>query len=118
MLKLSSVTAASAQPPMMGINDKYTPVGNDSPKRRLETNTLKAGSPLLIMCVNETATFDMLTVAATCPIVCATATYKHQKFLKTTKLKNCGQKYITKTNKGSYTTNKKKLNKFILRKMI
>ena len=78
MLKLSSVTAASAQPPIMGINDKYTPAGNDSPKMRLETSTLKAGSALLIMCVNETATFDMLTVAATCPIVCATATY--QKF--------------------------------------
>uniref|UniRef100_A0A7C8ZVR9 Uncharacterized protein n=1 Tax=Opuntia streptacantha TaxID=393608 RepID=A0A7C8ZVR9_OPUST len=74
MSKLSSVTAASAQPPMMGSNDMYTPAGNVSPSKNLETTTLKAGSALLIIWVNETATFDMLTVAATCPIVCATAT--------------------------------------------
>jgi hypothetical protein len=36
--------------------------------------TLKAGSALLMMCVNDTATLDILTVAATCPIVCARAT--------------------------------------------
>lgn len=74
MLKLSSVTAARAQPPIIGSRDKYTETGKVSPNRNLETNTLKAGSPLLMMCVNETATFDILTVAATCPIVCATAT--------------------------------------------
>jgi 3-keto-L-gulonate-6-phosphate decarboxylase len=47
--------------------------------KNLETKTLKAGSPLLMMCVKETATFDILTVAATCPIVCATATLKNKK---------------------------------------
>lgn len=75
MLKLSSVAAESAQPPIIGIRDRYTGTGKLSPNRNLETNTLKAGSPLLMMWVNETATFDILTVAATCPIVCATATY-------------------------------------------
>lgn len=74
MLKLSSVRAERAQPPMIGSRDKYTAGGNVSPKMNLETRTLKAGSPLLIIWVKETATFDMLTVAATCPIVCATAT--------------------------------------------
>ena len=69
MLKFSSVTAARAHPPMIGNSDRYTGTGKVSPNRNLDTNTLKAGSPLLIMWVNDTATFDMLTVAATCPIV-------------------------------------------------
>lgn len=59
---------------MIGTRERYTAGGKVSPKRNLETSTLNAGSPLLMMCVNDTATFDMLTVAATCPIVCATAT--------------------------------------------
>lgn len=75
---MSSVTAASAHPPIIGRSDKNTGTGNVSPNKNLETKTLKAGSPLLIMWVKETATFDMLTVAATCPIVCATATYTNQ----------------------------------------
>jgi len=36
-----------------------------TPRRNLDTKTLNAGSALLIMCVNDTATLDMLTVAAT-----------------------------------------------------
>ncbi|CAL9057592.1 unnamed protein product [Musa banksii] len=47
---------------------------NLSPSTNLDTNTLNASSPLLIMWVNDTVTFDMLTVTATCPMVCATAT--------------------------------------------
>lgn len=74
MLKLSSVTAARAQPPIMGTRDRYTGRGNVSPSNSLATRTLKAGSPLLMMWVKDTATFDMLTVAATWPIVWATAT--------------------------------------------
>lgn len=49
MLKLSSVAAESAQPPIIGKRDKYTGKGKLSPSINLETNTLKAGSPLLIM---------------------------------------------------------------------
>jgi hypothetical protein len=64
-LKFSSVAAVKAQPPIMGIRDRYTGKGKFSPRRNLEISTLKAGSALLIMWVNETATFDMLTVAAT-----------------------------------------------------
>jgi len=75
MLKLSSVAADNAQPPMIGTSDKYTGSGNVSPSKNLETNTLKAGSLLLIIWVKETATLDILTVAATWPIVWATATY-------------------------------------------
>jgi|JXWR01.1.fsa_nt_gb hypothetical protein len=69
MLKFSSVTAARAHPPMIGRRERYTGTGNVSPRRNLDTKTLNAGSALLIMCVNDTATFDILTVAATCPIV-------------------------------------------------
>jgi hypothetical protein len=65
ILKFSSVAAVKAQPPMMGIRDKYTGKEKFSPRRTLEINTLKAGSALLIIWVKETATFDMLTVAAT-----------------------------------------------------
>lgn len=54
--------------------------------KSLETKTLNAGSPLLMMCVKETATFDILTVAATCPMVCAKATLKKKK--KQTSIKN------------------------------
>jgi hypothetical protein len=59
---------------MIGRREKYTDGGKCSPRKNLETRTLNAGSPLLMMCVNDTATFAMLTVAATCPIVCAIAT--------------------------------------------
>jgi hypothetical protein len=75
ILKFSSVTAARAQPPMIGRRERYTGIGNVSPRKNLDTKTLNAGSALLIMCVNDTATLDMLTVAATWPIVCATATF-------------------------------------------
>jgi hypothetical protein len=75
MLKFNSVTAARAQPPMIGTNERYTGTGNVSPSKNRDTITLKAGSALLIIWVKETATLDMLTVAATWPIVCATATY-------------------------------------------
>ncbi|GER56582.1 protein-export protein SecB [Striga asiatica] len=68
MLKLSSVRAARPHPPIIGRRDRYTDGGKVSPSMNLETKTLKAGSPLFIMCVNETATLDILTVAATCPI--------------------------------------------------
>eukprot|EP01018_Ginkgo_biloba_P003099 Gb_13331 [translate_table: standard] len=74
ILKFNSVAAAKPQPPIIGINDRYTGSEKLSPSKKRETMTLKAGSALLIMCVNETATLDILTVAATCPIVCATAT--------------------------------------------
>ena len=55
------------------------PSEKESNPRTLWTSTLKAGSELLMMCVKETATFDMLTVAATCPIVWARATYRRDK---------------------------------------
>lgn len=35
-----------------------------------------------MICVNETATFDILIVAATWPIVCATATYEKKIIIK------------------------------------
>lgn len=49
MLKSSSVAADNAQPPITGTSDKYTGNGNVSPSKNLETNTLKAGSLLLII---------------------------------------------------------------------
>lgn len=73
MLKLSSVRAERPQPAMMGTRERKTPREKWLPMR-LWTTTLNAGSELLMMWVNDTATLDMLTVAATCPMVCATAT--------------------------------------------
>jgi len=73
MLKLSSVRAERPQPASDGdqgeedSREKWLPM-------RLWTTTLKAGSELLMMWVKDTATLDMLTVAATWPMVCATAT--------------------------------------------
>jgi hypothetical protein len=51
-----------------------TGLGKCSPRKNLETSTLNAGSALLMMWVKDTATFAMLTVAATWPMVCAIAT--------------------------------------------
>ena len=80
MLKLSSVRAARPHPPIMGRRESQVPSEKESNPRTLWTSTLKAGSELLMICVKETATFDMLTVAATCPIVWARATYSRDEY--------------------------------------